>query len=335
VAQHRGRLNAGRNSTQDFSDKFDPFLDSVGNFITAYRDKAKWVNGSYKLGYEHHTALVGQLRAEVAREDAVAEILVGAALHILTGGVGEMLVHMKVISDLAETVGGAIVTAGADVGIKTLAKVPEPEATETSAPVFKELMAFQKLDELNQAAFPLARDGGRLIAKALFETSKLQDALMAPEGDPGHIEKAWFMQRMDALGNLFDQIPQATAAATAGNAKFDEVFWSNFFGSPWPTDRDCEQDIWVVWMAEQQTKDDPDTKGGVEMRDPEGLLPQLADELVPNPLLRKRAFKEHMDAIGGKAAAVAGYHYDVWIKENAEAMKPVITTYWASVFMEE
>ena len=324
VTQYRGRINAGRSSAQDFTDKFNQFLDNAGRFITAYRGKASWVNGSYTLAYGHHTTLVGQLGASAAADQILANLAVGLALNVLTGGVAEILETMDVIGHAAAFWGDQLVNTVA--GAVAAPNIPAPVTTATSAPAFKELKGLQKLDELNQHAFKLASDGSRAIVKVLLEAGKLQDALMAPAGDAGSIEKTQFVQRMDTLGTLFDQIPPATTQIVAGNAKFDTL-WATFFQSPWPSDMKCEQDIWIVWMAEQKTYDNP------EMPTHEGLLGAF-DEMITPKLLRKREFQDHMFAIGGDAADVASHNLDTMIKFAAEGRKPKIATYWASVFME-
>ena len=172
--QLRAQITTGRNSAKAFSDKFQGFLDNTAKFIDAYRGKTTWVNGAYELAYGHHTTLVGQLGANALGDQDIVNLAVGLALNVLTGGAAEILESMEVIGHAAAFIGDQLVNTV--VGVALAPNFPNPVSTATSAPAFKALQGFKKLDELNQHAFDLARDGSRQISAIVFEAGALSDA---------------------------------------------------------------------------------------------------------------------------------------------------------------
>ncbi len=173
TTQLRTRITTGRNSAQAFNDKFQGFLDNTAKFISAYREKTKWVNGAYELAYGHHTTLVSQLGANALGDQDIVNLAVGLALNVLTGGVAEILEAMEVIGHAAAFIGDQLVNTV--VGVAVAPNFPNPVSTATSAPAFKALQGFKKLDELNKDAFDLARDGSRQISAIAFEAAALSD----------------------------------------------------------------------------------------------------------------------------------------------------------------
>ena len=63
--------------------------------------RRSWVNGSYGLGYQHHSTLVKTLAADDATRQVIANLVVSLGLNLLTGGIGELLEGAKVLSNSA------------------------------------------------------------------------------------------------------------------------------------------------------------------------------------------------------------------------------------------
>jgi hypothetical protein len=244
AAQHN-TLSEARERLFTLQEGLDRTLVNALKFVGEYRGKATWMVGQYSRLHGDHAAVVAEMKAAALNTQLFANLAYGAGLSIALGYLGNAGVAAKLISE-AVNFWGVGVVAGDVLGTFAAPSIPIPDVVAGQEPVFRQLGPLQKLDELNTTLAALAVNGNGAL------NGLIRDLTHVLEPTAHHVGPA-----PAPLGTLLERVSkiEAVGAAEAELRSQIQSLWEKFWTAPPPpTDLQTQQDIWIVWMANQ---DDP------------------------------------------------------------------------------
>jgi hypothetical protein len=318
-------------------DNFRKFLTGADADIKAYRGKFKWVNGSYRAGYENYSRVIKDVNAGIDSEQVWVNLIFSFAGNLAIGALGSALQSAKLISEGLAIFGGA--AASTAVGFKVPPQIEKAPPSEELHPAIREAEGLKTLDSLNAMLLEIVTKGldvfsepRRLTAQVIGEI-RVKAAGGKRELTDAELEAA--IAKIDANDKSGEVLDKAVLDTIKS---FDETRQFSY-KAPWPDMRRAEQDIWIMWIARQN----PIGRWGV-VRWSVLARPELTRRLIDLNLATEN-ISPHPDGGGGRLGAATEGVYMVingqWvarsgpemIKTGAIALQPQVARYWAAVLL--
>jgi hypothetical protein len=312
------------------------FLEDAKKDVENIRGYFDWVTGVYSRCHGHYELVLSQAGAQAETAQKWVDFIFGVATGIGIGVMSEVIIAAKAtemgVELLAEA--GAEVVEGA-VGAVVKPEIPKPVPLKESAPEFKQIMALQNLDKLNQAVLGMAVPGATVYQDPIVQCERLIAELRVIEaGGERRMTDDEVRDRYLKLMQFSLRSLDLDRKVQEAKAKF-EALRARYSGKQAPSDQRCEQDIWIPWLAKQNlnTFFAPTLMNelirhhladiGLTGRDkPGGRLGVKVDPIEGSPFGEPRAgeIQDHMKVAQDLKAAAA-------------AAQGALPAYWNDVFL--
>jgi hypothetical protein len=244
------RLKADQN-------ELETFLTGAKQDVANIREYFKWVNGVYERTFGHYSLVIRQAAARAESQQEWADAAFGFAIGVTVGVLAEASLGAKAADTAfeilveigAEGVENLIGVGASKAGLKP--EVPRAKIAEELLPAFKQVVALQQLDDLNQTVLALAVPGTFVYTDPLVQATRLaSEAHIAHTGGARQMSDDEVRKGVEHLKKFAQASAAARQKLDAAKAKF-EALRKAYTGKQAPSDQRCEQDIWIPWIAQQ------------------------------------------------------------------------------------
>lgn len=224
------------------------FLRSTVDDIKGYRERFKFISGSYEGGYNIFKVVIGQMNAQADSEQQIINLAFSFASNVAIGALGNSLQAANKISAAMNLYGGSAVNTA--TGLAT-PEIEKATIADDLHPAIKTAQGLQKLDELSQAVLPIAARGVDL----LLEPAKLAERLagevrVAAAGGAREMTDDQVNEKYKELQEQDKKAAQLAAAVQDAVATFGTLRQAHW-KAPWLDMMRCERDIWILWISRQ------------------------------------------------------------------------------------
>jgi hypothetical protein len=239
---------------------FASFLKDAKGDVDNIKAYFKWVTDVYDRSYSHYDLLLKQANEQADSQQAVVDFIFGVALGVAVGALSEVTLGawaadtaFELLAEVAaEGAEGGLGLGAAAAGIKP--EIAKAKVSDDLNPAFKKIQALQQLDGLNSAVLTMAIPGPLVYADPIVQTERLSAELRVAEAKGERkmsdldIRQAYLKLMQVDLRSL-----QLENAIKVQQGKFDALR-AAYMGKQAPTDVRTEQDIWIPWIAKQETE---------------------------------------------------------------------------------
>ncbi len=235
---------------------FATFLSAARDDVNNIKNYFKWVTEVYDKTYGIYDLVIRQADAKAQTEQMVVDLLFGVAVGVTIGAISEVTLGAwaaKTVFELlaevfAEGVEGGVGLAAGLGGVKDVARAT---VSVDLNPAFKQLMALQKLDELNTAVLGMSVPGAQVYGNPIVQSERLSAELRVAEaGGARRMSDSDIQQAYLKLMRFDVQSIQMENTIKTQQGKFDALRKA-YMGKQAPSWLRTEQDIWITWIAEQ------------------------------------------------------------------------------------
>jgi hypothetical protein len=236
---------------------FLSFLEIAKKDVENIRNYFARVNGVYNRCYGHYSLVLSQAKQNADTEEKWAEVVGGVLTGVAVGVMFEdALTWLKkadvTLWEMAAEIGAEVVEGG--IGLATKSDSSESWATNADlSPAFKQVTALERLDQLNTALLSLAVPGPTVFSNPMIQAERLSAELRVAEAggarrmnDATAVEKYWQLKSSDVASMKLE------TDLTAAEKEF-AALRTAYMAKQQPSDQQCEQDIWIPWIAKQTT----------------------------------------------------------------------------------
>ena len=230
-------------------DMLAQYLKTARDDLGSYRAKFRQVNERYEGAYATYKRTIKDMNASIDSEQFVINQVFSFVNNVTVGALGNALQSAKVISATVNLyAGSAINTATGNAA----PQIPKAEISDDVNPALRRADGLQKLDDLNATVLSIAADAIVPVSEPMQLAEKLMaEVRVAAARGKRELTDDQVRQGVATLEGYEERGGKFVAAVLSAHQELDKLRLL-FTRSPSPSQRRCEQDIWITWMSHQE-----------------------------------------------------------------------------------
>lgn len=242
------RLRTLAEHAKDRRDLLASYIKAARDDLKRYRDRFREVDKRYTAAYEMYKGTLKTMNASADTEQFIVNQVFSLLNNLTVGTLGNALQEAKLVGAATNLYGGAAV----NTAIGNLApQIPKAEVSEELNPALHRAEGLQMLDDLNAIVLSIAADGMMPVTEPMELAQKLiAEVRVDTARGKRELSDEQFKQELARLEGYESRGVDFIVAALRGHQQLDKLR-ALFNRSPFPSQRQCEQDIWITWMSHQ------------------------------------------------------------------------------------
>ena len=335
------RLKALATAAKGRRDMLALYVKTARDDLATYRARFRLVNERYVAAYADYKRTIKEINASVDSEQFVVNQVFSFVNNVTVGALGNALQSAKMISASVNLyAGSAVNTATGNLA----PQIPKAEISDDVNPALRRADGLQKLDDLNATVLSIAADAIVPLSEPLQLAEKLMaEVRVAAARGKRELTDDEVRQGVARLEGYEERGDMFFASILKAHQQLDKLR-GLFNRSPLPSQRRCEQDIWITWMSHQEVGWGPSRWASVLGR------PELHTRLIDLGLATydigfQPGQPEHLKG-GRLGVATRGLTDRVlpngtimskdspsWLRSASQNELPRVGQYWVSVFL--
>jgi hypothetical protein len=224
------------------------YLKTARDDLARFRARFREVNARNEAAYATYKATLKSMNASIDTEQFIINQVFSMVNNVTLGALGNALQEAKRISAAVNLYAGSAVNTAAG---NLTPQIPKAEISDEVNPALRRADGLQKLDDLNATVLGIAADGLVPVSEPMKLAEKLiAEVRVASARGKRELTDAEVRKGVAELEGYQERGASFVTAVLAAHQQLDKLR-GLFNRSPFPSERRCEQDIWITWMSHQ------------------------------------------------------------------------------------
>jgi hypothetical protein len=224
------------------------FVKTARDDLARYRERFREVNTRYEAAYATYKTTIKNMNASIDSEQFIINQVFSMVNNLTIGALGNALQEAKLISAAVNLYAGSAVNTAAG---NLTPQIPKGEISDDVNPALRRADGLQKLDDLNATVLTIAADAIVPVSEPMQLAEKLMaEVRVAAAGGKRVLTDEEVREGVASLEGYEERGRGFVTAVLTAHQQLDKLR-ALFNRSPVPTQRRCEQDIWITWMTHQ------------------------------------------------------------------------------------